>query len=1115
MTRTLIVALIQNAGLLLAMVVVFDYLTSRRNPIATPLRKALAGIAIGLVGIGMLVVSVPLEQGIIFDTRSVLLAVSGLFLGGWPTAIAMAMIVLFRLALGGAGELTGVAVILASGSIGILWRRLRRRPVEEVTWPELYALGIVVHLAMLGLMFTLPAASVARVLQAVAAPVMVVHPLATVALGILFAQRLRNYRTREELSRSESRFRLLAENASDLIFRYEFVPRRGFTYVSPSSVLLTGYSPEEHYADPDLGLKVVHPEDRHLLLASTRGEPGDDHPRVMRWIRKDGEIIWAEQRTTRIFDVHGNLVAVEGISRDVSENRRTEERLRLALKGAKQGFYDLDVQTGEATVSEEYARMLGFDPATFRENNDSWLERIHPADVDRVRAAYDDYIHGRSAEYRSEFRSRTRTGEWLWILSLGSIVSHDTEGKPLRMLGTHTDITALKNAEEQNRAAQAEMRLLLEDAERSRWSLLELVEQQKATERELLAAQKLAQSTLDALNDFICVLDENGVIITVNEAWRELGLKAGARPESILAGASYLEVCDAATGSEAVLARQVAAALRAVLAGRAESFSMAYPCDSPDERRWFDLHITRFAGGGPSRVVVAHSDITDRKRAESELLRLTQILEASQAAARVGGWDLDPVHNTLFWTDETYRIHDISPDQYTPTLESAIRFFSPDSVPVLEGVLDDARERGIARDVELELMTRTGLRKWVQFTPTVMTERGRTVRIACAIQDITARKQAEQERLELTAQLHQAQKLESLGSLAGGVAHDINNVLAAIMSSASASRPRLDESDPLARALDTIISACLRGRSVVRSLLYFARSDIGSRGPVDLNVIVGDIVDLLESTTLKRIQFITHLQKPLPRIDGDRASLGHALMNLCINSLDAMPEGGAVTIATRESQTGLVELSVSDTGSGMTSEVKEKAIEPFFTTKPLGEGTGLGLAMVYGTVKAHDGTLDIITSPGNGTMVVLRFPTDKTDRRAVSQKLIPVSVPAAIKLRTLLVDDDDLIREGVGALLEMSGHEVHLAAGGAEAIALLESGLEVDLVLLDMNMPEMTGSETLPRLLELRPDLHVLLCSGHRDEDMARLTALPNVLSIQKPFTLEELESKLAALGIR
>ncbi|MFN2442558.1 MAG: PAS domain-containing protein, partial [Thermoanaerobaculia bacterium] len=1068
-----------------------------------------------MVGIAMVVVSVPFEQGIIFDTRSVLLGVAGLFLGAWPTSIAMAMIALFRIILGGDGATTGVSVVLASGTIGILWRRLRTGPVEDISWRELYALGIAIHLVMLGLMFTLPIDAALRALGSIAVPVMVVHPLATVVLGLLFAQRVRNYRVRETLSESESRFRLLAENASDMIFRVELVPRQRFTYVSPSSVKLTGYSPEEYYADPGLAHRTVHPEDRHMLEEGAAGKGADAH-RVMRWIRKDGEIIWAEQRTTPIFDVHGELVALEGISRDVTENHQAEERLRLALKGARQGLYDLDIRTGEATVSDEYARMLGYDPETFHESNDAWMERVHPDDLERVTVTYSDYIEGRTSEYRPEFRARTRTGQWIWILSLGSIVSREASGRPLRMLGTHTDITALKDAENQTHAAQAEMRVLLEEAEQSRRSLLSLVEDQQAAERELVAAQQLAQSTLDALTEHICVLDEHGTIITVNNAWREYGLPAGARPTSILAGANYLEVCDRAIGSGTELARRVAEGLREVLAGRAGDFSLEYPCDAPHQRGWFELHITRFAAPGPARAVVAHTNITDQKSSESELRRLAQILQASQAAARVGGWDLDLVHETLFWTEETYRIHEVSPAEYNPMLESAIRFFSPDSVPVLKEVLKEAGERGITRDVELELITASGNRKWVQFTPTITTEGGRTVRVACAIQDITTRKQAEKERLELTAQLHQAQKLESLGSLAGGVAHDINNVLAAIMSSASANRPRLDDADPLARSLDTIISACLRGRSVVRSLLYFARSEIGSRGPVDLNDIVRDIVELLESTTLKRVRFTTSLQEPLPDIAGDRAALGHAVMNLCINSLDAMPDGGTVTITTRESENGLVEIRVRDTGSGMSPETREKAIEPFFTTKPLGEGTGLGLAMVYGTIKAHEGTLDIISAPGEGTTVILRFPPDLTVRDTGAGQAAASAAPIPIgTLRTLLVDDDELIREGVGALLEISGHEMHLAASGAEAIELLDNGLEVDLVLLDMNMPGLTGPETLPRLLELHPGLPVLLCSGHRDEEMARLTGAPNVLSIQKPFTLEELEAKLTELGVK
>jgi PAS domain S-box-containing protein len=995
---TLIVALIQNAGLLLAMVVFFELLTARQQLFATPLRRVVTGLVIGLIGIAMIEVSVQLEAGIIFDTRSVLLAVSGLFLGFWPTFIAMVMTAAFRVYHGGQAAWTGVAVILASGAIGIVWRRLWRRPLEEVSWQYLYALGLVVHLVMLALMFTLSWETALSVVRAVGVPVMVVHPLATVALGVMFAQRLRYHSATAELSKRET-------------------------------------------------------------------------------------------------------------------------RLRLALKAAKQGLYDLNVQTGEATVSDEYARMLGYDPAGFRETNDAWMERMHPDDREPMAEAYRDYIAGRIPEYRVKFRQRTQSGEWVWMLSLGSLVSWDAEGKPLHMMGTRTDITALTIAEQQAHDAETEMARLLAVAEQSRRALLSLVEDQQAAERKLLAAHQLAQSTLDALKDNICVLDEDGAIIAVNNAWREFGVANGARAEAILAGANYLAVCDQTIGPEEEQARKVAAALRAVLGGVRGTFSMEYPCDSPQVQRWFQLWVTRFAGGGSVRVVVAHENITDRKDAENNLRRLTQILGASQSAARVGGWELDLIQKSLFWTEETYRIHDTSPSEYTPTLATAISFFTPESISALEEVLQEATDHGTARDVDLELITLTGRRKWVHFTPSITAERGRTVRITCAIQDITARKWAERERLEMTARLQQAQKLESIGSLAGGVAHDINNVLAAILSSATAHRRQLDDSDPLARSLDTIINACVRGRSVVRSLLYFARRDIETRGPVDLNGIAREIVQLLDKTTLQRIRFTTDLEEPLAFLDGDAGAISHAVMNLCVNSLDAMPDGGAVTIRTRTRSDGLIEISVRDAGTGMTPEVREKSIEPFFTTKPFGKGTGLGLAMVYGTVKAHKGTFEIIAAPGQGTEVILGFPANPV---GVEPQAPPATIPAEKKtvsagtLRILLVDDDELIRDGVGSLLELEGHEVHLAEGGAEALARFESGLEVDLVMLDLNMPGLTGAETLLRLLTLRPEQVVLLCSGHGDEEMARLmTGRPTVDSIQKPFTLDELEGKLSAMGLR
>lgn len=415
----------------------------------------------------------------------------------------------------------------------------------------------------------------------------------------------------------------------------------------------------------------------------------------------------------------------------------------------------------------------------------------------------------------------------------------------------------------------------------------------------------------------------------------------------------------------------------------------------------------------------------------------------------------------------------------------------------------------------LQNRTKAGALVWehVKISP-IRDAEARIVAYVAIKEDITERKKAEAERRELSAQLHQAQKLESLGSLAGGVAHDLNNVLAAILSSASMHRETLgDAGGGLAKSLDTIARACLRGRDVVKGLLYFAHKDLETVGEVDLNALAEDIVQLLDSAILKQVRIFTDLQEPLGEIEGDAGALSHALMNLCVNSMDAMPAGGVITIRTRRNPGGTIELRVQDSGQGMSPEVAKKAVEPFFTTKPRGKGTGLGLSMVHGTMKAHKGSLEIRSVPGQGTEMILTFP-------CLAEPVVPpgLAVAAAAApapegsgfLRILLVDADDLVREAIPPLLMALGHRVEVAQSGLELLKRLEAGLEVDLVILDMNMPNLNGAQTLPLLLALCPDQAVLMSTGFIDEELAPLLqAHPRVMSIRKPFTLDEIRETL------
>jgi len=507
-------------------------------------------------------------------------------------------------------------------------------------------------------------------------------------------------------------------------------------------------------------------------------------------------------------------------------------------------------------------------------------------------------------------------------------------------------------------------------------------------------------------------------------------------------------------------------------------------------------------------------DITARKQAEEALRESKQRLELAAAAASLGIWDRNLVDGTAVWNDRTFELFGLPPQAIAPAAEAWMdQLIHPEDRAAIKAGVAAAIAGEKPFDLAFRVVLPDGEIRHIKTDAQVLRDpQGRAVRIIGVNQDRTRQVETEAVRRRLQEELQHAEKLESIGSLAGGVAHDMNNVLAAIMGMASALREGHPDPDHRARSLDTIIRACVRGRDVVKSLLYFAHKDLEGAGPVNLNAIAQEMVQLLSYTTLKRVQISTDLQEPLALIEGDSGALSHALINLCVNAVDAMPEGGSLLIRTRAAAGGPVTISVKDSGEGMSPEVIRKAIEPFFTTKPIGKGTGLGLAMVYGTVQAHKGSFEIRSEPGQGTEVILGFPPLAGPVEAPP----PAPAPPARSgpIRILLVDDDELIRLSIGPMLTALGHQVHLAEGGLEALERLRAGLEVDLVILDMNMPGLNGAQTLAKLLEFRPAQTVLMATGYSDESIAPLLeGRPNVFSLRKPFNMKEIEGKLGAIA--
>ena len=386
---------------------------------------------------------------------------------------------------------------------------------------------------------------------------------------------------------------------------------------------------------------------------------------------------------------------------------------------------------------------------------------------------------------------------------------------------------------------------------------------------------------------------------------------------------------------------------------------------------------------------------------------------------------------------------------------------------------------------------------------------GHIVGAVVTARDISERKRAEAEHEKLQAQLQQAQKLESLGILAGGVAHDMNNVLGAILAMATVHQQKAAEESALHRDMGTIIQACQRGGSLAKGLLGFARKNLSEECEVDLNTVVREGVSLLAQTTLQHVRLVTDLEPSPCCVKGDPASLSHALMNLCVNAVDAMPEAGTLLLRTRREGVKAV-LEVADTGLGMPREVLEKALDPFFTTKPQGKGTGLGLPIVYGTVKAHHGRIDIQSEPGQGTTVRIELPACEGSTLPAHPAPETPPKPGQPALNLLLVDDDELIQMAIQGLLEILGHTVTTVSSGEEALARLEAGLRPDLIILDMNMPGLGGAGTLPEIRRLLPEVPVLLATGRSNQGAEDLVASqPGVTLLAKPFTLEELRRQL------
>ena len=467
------------------------------------------------------------------------------------------------------------------------------------------------------------------------------------------------------------------------------------------------------------------------------------------------------------------------------------------------------------------------------------------------------------------------------------------------------------------------------------------------------------------------------------------------------------------------------------------------------------------------------------------------------------GYDLDDIPNGRTWFRKAY------PD---PTYRHQ----------VISTWIDDLEgfESGRKGPRTFTVTCKDGTEKIINFIP-VQLETGESL-VAC--EDITELKRAEEENAALQEQLRQSQKVEAIGRLAGGIAHDFNNILTVIKGYSELSSTQLKKDDPLRGNLDEIQTATERAASLTRQLLAFSRRQVMEMKVLDLNTLLRNLHKMLSRVISEDIELVTLLAEDLGRTRADVGQIEQVIMNLAVNAKDAMPSGGKLTIETANVELGefyasshvdvipghYVMLSVSDTGVGMTPEVRERIFEPFFTTKEKGKGTGLGLSTTYGIVKQTGGHIWVYSEQGKGTTFKIYLPRVDEPLEEMREEVLRQELPHGNET-ILVVEDEEEVRKLTAKILERQGYRILETSNGDDALLACERRKDpIHLMLADIVMPGMSGSELAKLLKPLYPEIKILYMSGYTDDAIVHHGVLEKGVNyIQKPFTTEGLASKV------
>jgi PAS domain S-box-containing protein len=872
-----------------------------------------------------------------------------------------------------------------------------------------------------------------------------------------------------KLRASEERYRLLVETSHDLIWAVDAAGV--ITFMNQAARRIYGRAPEEMIGRSFFEFLPPEQVDRDAAaFARTLADSTGTMSYESKVYRADGSIVTLHANAVAVRDEQGNVIGTSGVSRDMTTAleaeralRESEERLRELAETIDDAFWSWDVHAQRIIyVSPSYERLFGQSRAELYRDPQSFRRCVHPDDRPRLEAALERNPYEGALDYRVVHAG----GAVRWV-SVRTFPVRNEAGAVIRAVGVARDITERVEAAEQVRRSEEQYRLLFRSNPHPMW-----------------------------------VYDvETLRFLAVNDAAQ---LHYGYSEQEFLA----MTLREIRPPEDVRLVEQVAARLR-------ESGKSAGQWrHRTKDGRLIDVEVVSDAisfDGRPARLVLANN-ITARLLAEARVREQAELLDKAQDAIIVCNLN----HRITYWNKSAERLYGWSAAEALGAFAPALIYQDSMAFDAAAQQLMEVGEwtgelRHISRDGrELIVEGRWNL---------VRDDAGHPVSILTVNTDVTERK-------KLEAQVLRAQRMESIGTLAGGMAHDLNNILAPILMSLELLRFGERTAEEIA-LLDVVQASAQRGADLVRQVLSFSRGAEGRRIAVHVGDVVRELEKMIRETFDRNIAIHVSVDPSLWSIVGDPTNIHQLLLNLCVNARDAMPHGGALELtvsnvvideqlASRHPQATpgrYIEVMVADSGIGVPEANRDRIFDPFFSTKELGRGTGLGLPTALAVVKSHRGFITVYSEESHGTAFKVYLPASEEGH--VEEPPSPASqLPRGAGELVLVVDDEAPVRTITKQTLEAFGYRVLLAENGAEAVALYATHTgEVAAVLTDMMMPIMDGVATIQALLKINPRLSIIAASGLAANSMVAKAAAAGVTHfLPKPYTAETMLRTLAAV---